>query len=206
MEDIRLVYDNINKTYYGLGVSWEYGECEIPSVCFLQFDDEKDISSVVQIPYETEMCQKNWTAYMDNKDLIIVYSHHPLTLLKYNIIHNKVDVVKKEYNPLYDLSSIRGSANPIRIKEDSGDEYYLCLVHQTIFDRMGMRRYVHLFLKYSLDWELKGISDSFFFKELFIEFSLCIYKENEHIVITYSVKDNTTEMVYINYKDLKMIF
>ncbi len=201
IEDIRLIYDPSCDKYYGLGVTWEYGEYETPSVCFLTFNEDKNIDNVVQIPYNINICQKNWSFYKnpDNNNIMIVYSHNPLTILEYDKYENKI-VNTRIIEPKYDLSSIRGSSNPIRIEDE-----YLFLVHQTVFDPENKRRYVHLFLKYSKDWELKNISDSFYFRELFIEFSLCIYQKDQMIYVPYSVKDNTTEIVSIPYKDIKWL-
>lgn len=213
-EDIRLCVHN-NKLY-GLAVDWEYGEKNHPSVVLLFFEkDEKEryfIRNVRHITYQNTKCQKNWTLLSKDSKLYAVYSHHPFTLLELSVLeaHEKEEKEEKEYTidkiqyntNGYDLSEIRGSASPIFIEQK---KEWLFLVHEVIFK--DTRKYYHRFLRYDQDWNLIGVSEPFYFKNFYIEFSLSILYDDEKdmVMIPYSTRDNSTEMVCADYKNIKWL-
>jgi tetratricopeptide (TPR) repeat protein len=204
-EDIRLcMIDEKDEKIYGLSVSFEYGKTDQPSIVFLHFEKENGkyiITKVFPITYNDNICQKNWTLFSDGSKLYSIYSHHPLTILEINIDNGDYKIVKEKYSD-YNLKDIRGSANPLKI-----DNCWLILVHEVV--QKSTRKYYHRFLKYSDDWELLDISEPFYFKELFVEFSLSVIINNMKnstidttIDIIYSSRDNTTEIMTIKYSDI----
>lgn len=211
-EDIRLCMHN--NQLYGLAVDWEYGEKNHPSVVLLFFKkDETDqkyfISNVRHITYENTKCQKNWTLLSKNSKLYAVYSHHPFTLLELCVDENNDEeekdykVVMSQYNRNeYDLKEIRGSASPVFIQ---GKKEWLFLTHEVIFK--DTRKYYHRFLRYDENWNLVGVSEPFYFKKFYIEFSLSILydDENDTIAIPYSTRDNSTEMIWVKYDTIKWL-
>ena len=60
---------------------------------------------------------------------------------------------------------------------------------------------------YTSDWELKCISLPFYFKELFVEFTLSIIytKEDSNVTILFSKEDNTTELVNISFNQIQWL-
>jgi hypothetical protein len=197
IEDIRVCEYKGN--WYGLGVSWEYGKIEQPCVLFLTFS-QKEITKITPILYKDDICQKNWTIFTnkDTNKINIVYSHHPFTLLEYDPINHIHHVTTESYSK-YDLSHIRGSSAPVKIENE-----YLFLVHFVMYRET--RKYAHLFLKYNEIWELTGISEAFYFKEFFIEFSLSIlYKDNHTLLIPFSYKDNSTHMIEVKISTIKWV-
>ena len=204
IEDIRICEHKGN--WYGLGVSWEYGKIKQPSVLFLTFSDSQKernkITKITPIPYKDNICQKNWTIFTnkDTNKINIVYSHHPFTLLEYDPINHIYHVITEAYSK-YDLSHIRGSSAPVKI----GNEY-LFLVHFVMYRET--RKYAHLFLKYNETWDLIGISEAFYFKEFFIEFSLSMLdkdKDKDTLLIPFSYKDNSTHMIEVKISNIKWI-
>ena len=169
---------------------------EHPSVILLNFELERGkyvINKVHPITYNDHICQKNWTIFSQDSKLYALYSHHPLTILEIDPETYQHKVIKEKYSN-YNLSDIRGSANPIRV----GDEWII-LVHEVV--QKNTRKYYHRFLKYSSVWELIDISEPFYFNELFVEFSLSIMYDNNsnNLSIVYSTRDNTTEIMTIDY-------
>jgi hypothetical protein len=61
-------------------------------------------------------------------------------------------------------------------------------------------------MKYSNEWELLELSEPFYFKNFFVEFSLSIINNNidniDNIDIIYSTRDNTTEIMKIDYSKI----
>jgi tetratricopeptide (TPR) repeat protein len=205
LEDIRICLHN--NSIYGLSVGWEYGLHNHPSVSLIKIDkndkEKYEIKELCPITYKEDICQKNWTLFSDDSKLYVLYSHHPLTILEVNPDNGEYKVVIEKYSN-YNLSSIRGSANPIKISKDNS---WIVLIHEVV--HKDTRKYYHRFLKYSSDWELLEISYPFFFEDFFIEFSLSImydsYDDKDQIRIVYSSRDNSTEIIYINYNLISWI-
>jgi len=200
IEDIRICM--YRDKLYGLGVSWEYGKTLNPGVLFLSFEETEGtiyIKDIKPLEYASERCQKNWTMFVNKYTdrLTIVYSHSPLTLLIYDEDLENFEIIKIQSS--YDLSQVRGSSNPVYV----GDNL-IFLVHHTIHN-LEKRKYIHLFLKYDKNMNLVSFSDSFYFKEVDIEFSLSIlYKEEtDQVIIPFSYRDNTSEIVKINFDSIK---
>ena len=201
LEDIRICY--MGDKLYGLSVDWEYGRNNHPSVSLLHFDFDEDrkyiINNIIPITYNDNICQKNWTLYTENSKLYAIYSHHPLTILELNPENGEYIVIKEKYSK-YNLKDIRGSANPVKINNE-----WLILVHEVV--HKDTRKYYHRFLKYSEDWELLEVSIPFYFKNFFVEFSLSTIYNNEtnDVMIVYSTRDNTTEIITYDYSKIEWI-
>ena len=196
-EDVRLFY--YNETPYGIATLFEYGENNHPSQVLLKINEDLcEIEAVKALQYKTNICQKNWCPFVQNGKAYIIYSHYPLTILELDMDMSRNDKMKVivDKEPKYDFSRIRGSSSPIVI----GGDFFI-LVHEVIFNP---RKYYHRFLRYGQNWELKGISQPFYFRRLGIEFSLCILyiEEQESIRIYYSVMDGSTESLDVKVSDI----
>jgi glycosyltransferase involved in cell wall biosynthesis len=194
LEDVRICEHN--GKMYGIGVSWEHGQHNHPSVVFFPLQENCEINELFPISYCDNICQKNWTLFSDNGDLCMVYSHHPLTILCVDPETGETNVKLQQYTG-YDLRNTRGSANPIRIPETQD---WLVLTHEVVCK--DTRKYYHRFLLYSSDWKLKKISTPFYFRNFYVEFSLSVMYDAGVVTIPYSTKDNTTEMMTLPYEDI----
>jgi glycosyltransferase involved in cell wall biosynthesis len=199
LEDIRCIF--IENKLFGLSVDWEYGRNNHPSVILTGFEKDNSgkyfINKLLPITYNDNICQKNWVPFAENNKLFVVYSHHPLTILEVNTENGEYDVILEKYSD-YDLSNMRGSGIPVKLEDGS----WLFIVHEVVFK--DTRKYYHRFLRYSKNWELLDISFPFYFKKLFVEFTLSLMydKNNKEVFIPFSTKDNTTEYVSILYEKI----
>lgn len=201
LEDVRICL--LGESLYGLAVDFEYGRNNHPSISLLTFGKTKNkyfIDKITPITYNDHICQKNWVLYSENNKLFAVYSHHPLTILEINVKNGESTVIKEEFSE-YDLSKLRGSSVPVKLPDGS----WLFAVHEVI--QKNTRKYFHRFLRYSKDWKLLDISLPFYIKTLFVEFtlSLCYDKDTNMVILPFSTRDNTTEVVSINLKDIPWI-
>lgn len=205
-EDIRICI--LNDKVYGIAVDWEHCEYNHPSILLLHFDlinglngQRYVINTIFTITYKNYICQKNWTLFTENSKIYVLYSHHPLTILEINQENGDYKIIKETYSD-YNLKDIRGSANPIKIGKE-----WLILVHEVI--HKDTRKYYHRFLKYSSNWDLLAISEPFYLKEFFVEFSLSItniHKDTGDIInIFYSSRDNTSEVLSVEYSLIKWL-
>jgi len=203
-EDVRIC--RVGNDMYGIGVHWEYGVHNHPSVVLLSFvkdhnNDEYTIDRIKPITYNDTICQKNWVLFSENEKLYAIYSHHPLVIIQLDTTFNGNDIIVSEKYSPYDLSRVRGSTIPVQIGND-----WLMIVHDVIH-KNNSRKYFNRFLRYDKDWNVLGISEPFYFKQFYVEFTLSVMydKEKETIIIPYSTCDNTTECVEIDYHSIKWI-
>jgi glycosyltransferase involved in cell wall biosynthesis len=192
LEDMRIV--EANKRILGLAVDWERGIHNHPSVVITHLEEDKSgkmiVSRIVPTKFHSEICQKNWVPFYNNDMFMAIYSHHPLIILELNPDTGEEKIVCNKFSR-YDLSTMRGSSIPVKMK--NGD--WLLIVHEVV--QQETRKYYNRILKYSPNWDLITVSTPFYFQTLFVEFCLSIYIENNILYIPYSSRDNTTELVSI---------
>lgn len=203
LEDMRLCkWGKNNVDYIGFAVSFQYGPHAHPSVCICHYekkDDEYYISNVFPTTYNSDSCQKNWAPFVEDDNLLAIYSYHPLTIVKVQPNSGETSIYKIKENNIFNLSGIRGSTSPVQLPDGS----WIMCVHEVV--HRDTRKYFHRFLMYTKDWEFKDISLPFYFKELYVEFTLSISFKNNEITVYFSMEDNTSEMLSINLDDIKMV-
>lgn len=180
-------------TRYAIAVDREYTRYSHPSIvlCHISVSDKK-ITRRIPITYHDDTTQKNWTIFDREGEVMLCYSHYPFTLLRLDPETGETVVVCEKYSETWDLRDIRGSANPVKLS--SGE--WLFLTHEVAWK--DTRKYFHRFLRYTDDWELVGVSEPFYFNNLYVEFSLsmCLTSAGQ-LVIPFSTKDNSTELLTI---------
>jgi glycosyltransferase involved in cell wall biosynthesis len=205
IEDIRLCYNQSTNTYKGIGVSWEYGRVNHPSVVYFDLNSDNknvEIAKIRPLRYKDDICQKNWVPFFgdDNDKMYAIYSHDPFVLLE--IGDDKETVVIQRECP-FDLSRVRGSSSPIKVGKEGKE--WLVITHEVLY--RDTRKYYHRFLRYDEQWNLVGISDPFFMKHFYVEFVLSIMynKSANTVMIPFSTMDNSTEIVELEYDKIKWI-
>ena len=203
LEDIRILPPR-GKRLYGLAVTFEYTEKQIPSIVLLHLTPEKDgryaVTRVIPAPYHNELPQKNWAPFWYRERLCAIYAHDPLKILEIDPDTGACSVFVEKV-PRFDLRLIKGSAPPLLLKNGE----WLVLVHGTLEKNNDpleknndTRKYYHRFLRYSESFDLVGVSDPFHFGNFFIEFSMSVYLEQingvEMLQIPFSTRDNTSEL------------
>lgn len=198
LEDVRACF--LGNELYAIAVDRENCRNSHPSILFLHFAKDNEhkyyIEKATPITYMDEMIQKNWTIFSDYGKIYCVYGHNPLKILEINpkTAESKVVVEK---TPIFDFRDIRGSANPIRVVNEN---CWLFLVHEISWK--DTRKYFHRFIKYSNDWNVIDVSEPFYFENLYVEFSLSLMMDKGKLMIPFSTKDNTTEILTIDYTNI----
>jgi len=207
LEDLKIVSNG--KNIYGIATDWERGKHNHPSIIIAHLNQTGEgkyiIDKIVPTYYENDKCQKNWAPFIMNKKLHVIYSHQPLIILE---LDTETGIEKVVYNkmPKYNLEHMRGSSNPIQLK--NGD--WIVCVH--IVTHLDTRKYYHRILKYSSTWDILEISDPFCFQKAYVEFTLSIFIDKDHkdkdkeiLYIPYSSCDNTTEIVGIKIDNIPWV-
>lgn len=192
-EDMRIT--KVGNRFFGVATDWEHGRHGHGSIvlCHISTDitDRVCISKVIPITYGDEKLQKNWTMFAENEELYLCYSHQPLILLKIDTVTGNYEEILNKPSP-FNLSQVRGSANPIKIGENM-----IFLIHEVVSS--GTRKYYHRWIEYNKDWEVVGISEPFFFKKFFVEFTLSVSViSDDEWLIVFSNEDNSTEWITID--------
>lgn len=150
-------------------------------------------------------CEKNWLPYSDHGELKLIYSHCPLTLLRFNPKNRSAEIVRKE-GLKYDFSRFRGSGAPIKFKWNAdGDPGYISIVHE-VHDR-EWRTYTHRFVFYDADMTPKGVTSPFIFFNVGIEY-VCGFTQSfnrKHFLITLGVNDAEAYLVRVDVDYVKSL-
>ena len=203
LEDLRIC--KVGDDFYGLAVTFEYGKNNHPSVvlCIIDKNDDNGhyhISNVFPTTFKEDEIQKNWAPFCNDNKLYAIYCHQPLTIVEIDKKTGSTTVaLSKESTPLYNLGSIRGSASPIKLRDGS----WLVLIHEVL--HRDTRKYFHRFMLYDSNWNLREVSTSFYFSELFVEFCLSITETDGIITIFYSKEDNTTEAITVPFSSISWL-
>jgi hypothetical protein len=124
------------------------------------------------------------------------------------------EYIKKDFSG-YNFCNFRGSSNYIlldntldnNLKDNNLNKtkYYLTIVHEVITD--NPRKYINRFLKFDEKLNLLDISIPFYFMDFFVEFvlSLDYNKDEDCLVIPFSVKDNNTYFCKLKINDIEWL-
>lgn len=202
MEDVRIFSDS-----QFLCTSLDVNSERIPQICYGNFTgcslaDQNQINVEKLIPLQpnpTIDCQKNWLPFIDNGIIKFIYCYDPLTIYQFdNQTHQLTKVFEKRVRT-EDLSSFRGSAGLIAYH--SG---WLGTIHQVHYH--NPRKYFTRFVRLSSDFEVLEFSKPFYFHLVGIEFNAGIAIHPDGIILTYSVLDNTTNVVLVDHSVVDKLF
>jgi glycosyltransferase involved in cell wall biosynthesis len=139
-------------------------------------------------------CEKNWLPYSKDGEIYLIYGYQPFKI--YKVTKEFKLEIHIESNVNFELSSMRGSASPIKV-----DNHYLIIIHQVLMVN-GSRVYVHRFMMLDNKMSPVSISKPFYLLEKDIEFIMGCYMYNDVLHITAGIKDRSTYMFHIHKKDL----
>ena len=148
-------------------------------------------------------CEKNWLPYSMNGKIFIIYGYEPFTI--YGVADDFKLEKKISANINMDLSTMRGSASPIKIKTKNGElkenDRNLIILHQVFFAG-GKRTYVHRFMLLSEDMVPYSVSKPFYLMEKDIEFIMGCYYKDGFLHITAGIKDKSTYLFHLSKENM----
>lgn len=131
-------------------------------------------------------CEKNWTLFDLNNELLIIYKWHPLQIC--SISGNNI-FLKKEVNTPECFKKFRGST--------SGSKYnnnIWFLIHVVDHSINKYNKYFHAFVILDDEGNLLKYSQLFVFEKYKIEFCTGLLVEEKNIIMTYSLNDNCSKL------------
>ena len=189
LEDMR-IFTFKNKVF-ALATTFEYGDNNHPSqvLCYM---NGVNIEKIVPLDYKKQHTQKNWCPFVMNDKICCLYSFEPLRIIEVDENTGACkEIINKQTN--MDLSRLRGSTSPIYNKTK---KEYTLITHEIHFK--NLRNYIHRFLTFDHNWELKQVSLPFFFEDRKIEYVLGLERLNNKFIVHYSTMDNTSNFVEID--------
>ena len=198
LEDARLV--NWNNTIYQTGVRRDLeetgiGRMELCSISSYTSPKETSRTRIPAPPPDSSYCEKNWMPILDLPNHYVKWSN-PTEIVKYDSITNTTLPVFLSTKTLEYKFDFRGSSQVV-----SFNDSYLCLVHECELFRTEYNNkdtyYRHRFIQWDKDWNIKSISEPFYFMGASVEFccGLCIYKDK--FLITFGFQDNCSFLLEV---------
>ena len=193
IEDVRLA--NIGGNIYYTGTA------EDPSTGRLMISHNKyNINENLGINLiqhkDNNYCEKNWVMFDDNSKVGIIYSWYPLTIgdVRENVFHERQQIEMPEF-----FRYIRGSTNGILIDES------LCFITHLVTMHNNKRLYYHCFVMLDKEtFNVKDISLPFTFtNNNNIEYCLGLLKQDDDLIITYSLNDNCSKILKVPIVEFK---
>ena len=193
IEDIR--YFQYNKELWAVGTSRELRENWLNKMVLFKIDGNKIVHSVVLHNYNDSMCQKNWSPFIYNGKLLLVYAFQPLVILEPNLETGECTVFKEIKTKNY-FEDIKGGTCGVRAK----GEYYF-LTHEVRL-KENKRVYFHRFMVLNNDLELSKYSDLFYLEDIQIEFVIGMTYHNNEFLISWGKNDAEALVSKIKYRNI----
>ncbi|MDD8013320.1 MAG: glycosyltransferase, partial [Acidobacteriota bacterium] len=138
------------------------GRCEI---ALLELDaDRRMVNVSVERTVHADRHQKNWVPLVRGEDLFYVYLSDPTTVLAYDFAEKRARVVS-EKTPALALEHLRGGSQAIPVADG-----WLYLTHEVVTAGPTLRAYLHRFVWLTTDFEVRAVSDPFYFERKGLEF------------------------------------
>lgn len=143
-------------------------------------------------------CEKNWMPIQDIP-YHYIQSSNPLRIIKVNPDTGEVSPIiekPKDDNLLKHFDMLRGSSQCIPWKDG-----HITLVHtcELWFTRNGRKfaKYMHVFLWWDNDWNLKKVSPLFTFGDFMVEFTTGLEYHDGYFYIPFAIQDNFTYLLKV---------
>ena len=194
IEDIRTILYN-NNLYY-IGSIFQHPNIKITSSSI------KDINNINYdiniINYNNNVHEKNWSFYINNNKLNVIYSWYPLSFgyIDYNV--NKL-IINKTINTNSFFENISGSTPGFFYK----DECWF-LVHKKNINKNDSydRNYTNSIVIFDKNMNLLKYSELFKLTTSKIEFCTGLHIEDDEIILSFSENDTST---FIGIYDINVI-
>lgn len=198
IEDIRLYNFNSSIKYMGALrvdpyttsiVMGDYNYCNL---------DNNNIINNNSLTYENNCkhhltsCEKNWSLVDLNNQLYVVYKWYPIQIC--SIYDNSINLTKQIDSPIF-FKNMRGSSCASKFNNNI---WFLTHIVDADLLKNGSGKYFHVFVIFDSELNLIKYSQPFTFDNKLIEFCIGLVVEEENILMTYSIYDNSSVLGIYN--------
>ena len=189
LEDARLV--KWKDKFYLSGTrrdTTDYGQGRI-ELSEIIFDSDKIIEiNRTRLPApgnNDSYCEKNWMPVLD-KPFYFVKWTNPTEVVKFDIDNQSTTTtVLNDYNYAVNLANLKGGSHLV-----PWNGYYLAIVHESQYDETESAHYLHRFVVWDQQFNLKMVSDTFIFMDGSIEFCCGMAYHNQNFYLSFGFQDN----------------
>lgn len=189
LEDARLIM--WNNALYLFGTRRDttlHGEGRIELSEIIFNDDQIIEINRMRIPAPGEdnsYCEKNWMPILD-KPFHFVKWTNPTEVVKFDINNQTTTVIQlNEYNQAVNLNNLKGGSHLI-----PWNGYYIAVVHESHNNGSNPTQYLHRFVIWNQNLNLKIVSDTFIFMDGSIEFCCGLAYRNHNFFLSFGFQDN----------------
>ena len=201
LEDARLV--DWNGNLYGIGVRRDDNPTGVGRMNAMLIDREtknEQYSIKIKAPGDDKAyCIKNQSIITD-MPYHLIDTFNPLHIIKFDTAYGNVEtVVKKEKvkglsDEGYDM--MRGSSQTIPWKDGHLTIVHTCTMWYTA-NKRKYARYLHAFIEYDKDWNIRRMSPLFSFNDDMVEFCTGMTMKDDDLYISFALQDNVSYIVKV---------
>jgi tetratricopeptide (TPR) repeat protein len=196
IEDMRIF--EFNESLYFIGTCLEVTANNVNRMVLGKYNENIE-RLVVLHNYNDSLCQKNWSPFVYNNKILLLYSLQPIVILEPNIETGECKEFFKK-NHIMDLSNIRGGSQGFWM-----DSYLYFVMHEVVCEKS--RTYYHRIVRFNENLEIDLISRPFYFESIGIEYcsGACYDRETDRVIISWGSKDkiaNISEIEKDSFIDL----
>jgi hypothetical protein len=193
LEDVRLFH--FDDQYWFTCNTWDTNPTGNIQISLCTLDGNTHVSDILPLngpdPYR---CEKNWLPFIKDNEIHLIYSSHPFTITKPDLITGDCETILS-YEPDLNLSSFRGSAAPIAF-----DNGYLMLIHEVGHQLDYSRCYYHRFVYLDADFQIQKLSKPFTFIHQGVEFCLNMILDHSEtkLILPIGIEDHDAYLCFID--------
>jgi tetratricopeptide (TPR) repeat protein len=146
-------------------------------------------------------CEKNWLPFVENDQLLMVYSYDPFVIYRPNLETGECETVV-HIETDHDFSRFRGSAAPIPF-----DEGYLILVHEVSTLPEYYRCYLHRFLYLDKNFKIARQTIPFVFMHQGVEYccSMTLDHSGKQLILPIGIEDREAHFCFVDVDTIRSL-
>jgi len=198
IEDIRII--EYNNDIYFVGNTREATIQRMPRMVLGKIKNNNVESITLLNSYEDTKCQKNWSPFVYNNKLLMLYSFDPLIILEPDLNTGTCTVFKSQQQTK-NYSRFSGGSQGFYI-----NDYLYFITHEIVHE--NGRYYFHRFIKMNKDLEIVAVSVPFYFENWGIEYvaGATFDSQKNDILISWGNKDKSAYITSLPYENLANLF
>ncbi len=188
-EDCRLF--EVDGRWYATATSRELDPDGVCRTVLLELDGARITAARVLNGPDPHRHEKNWMPYVEDGELLFVYTPAPTVITRVDPEHGDPEPVATHPAP-DEANGLRGGSGGVAV----ADGVLFC-VHEP-FDFGGPRRYLHRWVLFDRTWRLTAASQLFHFTDHDVEICAGLARRGDELVASFGVGDHSAALVVMH--------
>ena len=191
-ENLRLF--RFENRLFSMATSRQYNPQDKYKQVLLELSEDGVAKRVIPINYGLlDIHEKNWMPIVGDKEMMMIYSLFPFTIIRINMETGDVDDVKKDKYAL-SLETWHGGSQAIPY-----DDGWVFIIHESACYPDSLRVYWHRFVKMDKFMNLTHYTEPFYFTKIGIEFCAGLCHFNGGLLTSFGVDDRQAGLCFTPY-------